>query len=102
MTDAFVQISRQEGVKALYSGYDSSSFSLVIHIMTVIANKYYDKLIFLLIRIWPAVLRQATYGTIKFGTYYTLKKFALERGHLIDKNGNERVWCNVICAVIGI
>lgn len=33
MTDAFVQISRQEGVKALYSGYDSSNFSLVIHIM---------------------------------------------------------------------
>lgn len=48
------------------------------------------------------MLRQATYGTIKFGTYYTLKKFALERGHLIDKHGNERVWCNVICAVIGI
>jgi len=69
MVDAFVQIARQEGVNALYSG------------------------------IWPAVLRQATYGTIKFGTYYTLKKIITENGLLIDRNGNERVWCNVICAV---
>lgn len=52
-------------------------------------------------RIWPAVLRQATYGTIKFGTYYTLKKIITENGLLIDHNGNERVWCNVICAVTG-
>lgn len=51
-------------------------------------------------RIWPAVLRQATYGTIKFGTYYTLKKIVTEKGWLIDKHGNERVWCNVLCAVI--
>lgn len=52
--------------------------------------------------IWPAVLRQATYGTIKFGTYYTLKKFTLENGYLLDKHGNERVLCNVLCAVTGI
>lgn len=52
-------------------------------------------------RIWPAVLRQATYGTIKFGTYYTLKKLVTEKGWLIDKHGNERVWCNVLCAVTG-
>lgn len=51
-------------------------------------------------RIWPAVLRQATYGTIKFGTYYTLKTIATERNLLIDKHGNERVWGNVFCAVI--
>lgn len=51
--------------------------------------------------IWPAVLRQATYGTIKFGTYYTLKKFAAEEGFLIDRNGNERIWCNVLLAVTG-
>lgn len=51
--------------------------------------------------IWPAVLRQATYGTIKFGTYYTLKKVVTEKGWLIDKHGNERVWCNVLCAVTG-
>lgn len=53
------------------------------------------------IRIWPAVLRQATYGTIKFGTYYTLKKLVTEKGWLIDNHGDERVWCNVLCAVIG-
>lgn len=52
-------------------------------------------------RIWPAVLRQATYGSIKFGTYYTLKKLVTEKGWLIDHDGNERVWCNVLCAVIG-
>lgn len=51
-------------------------------------------------RIWPAVLRQATYGTIKFGTYYTLKEFASQRGFLIDEDGDERVWCNILCAVI--
>lgn len=52
-------------------------------------------------RIWPAVLRQATYGTIKFGTYYTLKKLAAEKGFLHDRNGSERVWCNVLLAVTG-
>ncbi|XP_046402198.1 mitochondrial uncoupling protein Bmcp isoform X2 [Ischnura elegans] len=43
MVHAFLQISQEEGARALYYG------------------------------IWPAVLRQATYGTIKFGTYYSLK-----------------------------
>ncbi|TDG43969.1 hypothetical protein AWZ03_009604 [Drosophila navojoa] len=68
MTDAFVKISREEGLRALYSG------------------------------IWPAVLRQATYGTIKFGSYYTLKKLANERGLLTNSDGSERVWSNIICA----
>ncbi|KAH8369661.1 hypothetical protein KR093_000566 [Drosophila rubida] len=68
MTDAFVKISKEEGLRALYSG------------------------------IWPAVLRQATYGTIKFGTYYTLKKLANERGLLTDDDGSERVWSNILCA----
>ncbi|EDV96670.1 mitochondrial uncoupling protein Bmcp [Drosophila grimshawi] len=68
MTDAFVKISKEEGLRALYSG------------------------------IWPAVLRQATYGTIKFGTYYTLKKLANERGLLTHSDGSERVWSNIICA----
>lgn len=45
------------------------------------------------------MLRQATYGTIKFGTYYTLKSVAVERGLLTDAAGNERVWANVLCAV---
>ncbi|XP_077300326.1 uncoupling protein Bmcp mitochondrial [Arctopsyche grandis] len=66
MTDAFVQISRQEGVIALYSG------------------------------IWPAVLRQATYGTIKFGTYYTLKKILANH---TNAGAKESVWVNVGCAV---
>lgn len=63
MIDCLLKISRQEGVSALYAG------------------------------IWPAVLRQATYGTIKFGTYYSLKKLA------IRQYGNETVTLNVACAV---
>lgn len=71
MTDAFVQISKQEGIRALYSG------------------------------IKPAVLRQATYGTIKFGTYYTLKKFIADNNLFLDQSGgNESVSVNVTCAVI--
>lgn len=50
--------------------------------------------------IWPAVLRQATYGTIKFGTYYSLKRFAAEQGLLMDKTlGGERVSVNILCAM---
>ncbi|XP_069692225.1 mitochondrial uncoupling protein Bmcp isoform X1 [Periplaneta americana] len=64
MTDALLQISKQEGVKALYSG------------------------------IGPAVLRQATYGTIKFGTYYSLK------GLVSHGTGDEDVRVNVCCAVV--
>lgn len=45
--------------------------------------------------IGPAVLRQATYGTIKFGTYYSLKSIILEYKH-----GRESVAANAICAVI--
>ncbi|XP_054283102.1 mitochondrial uncoupling protein Bmcp [Macrosteles quadrilineatus] len=62
MVDAFLQIARQEGFRALYSG------------------------------ICPAVLRQATYGTIKFGTYYTLKS-------AIDRR-EEDITVNVCCAVV--
>lgn len=96
MTDAFIQISRQEGVKALYSGY-----SIEFLVDVIKANLIFFYCEFHFYSIWPAVLRQATYGTIKFGTYYTLKKFMTERGFLIDANGNERVWCNVLCAVAG-
>lgn len=62
MVDAFLQISKQEGFWALYSG------------------------------IWPAVLRQATYGTIKFGTYYSLKK-------MIDGD-EEDIRVNICCAIV--
>lgn len=70
MTDAFVQISKQEGIRALYSG------------------------------IWPAVLRQATYGTIKFGTYYTLKKFIADNNLFVEQTHGEDVRVNVSCAII--
>ncbi|KAK9510834.1 hypothetical protein O3M35_005534 [Rhynocoris fuscipes] len=63
MTDAFLKISKQEGFSALYSG------------------------------IWPAVLRQATYGTIKFGTYYTLKD-------IFVKGNEDKVGVNICCAVV--
>lgn len=50
-------------------------------------------LLFFHYRIAPAVLRQATYGTIKFGIYYTLKQ-------MLTKNPNEeRLGINVFCAV---
>ncbi|XP_024215286.1 mitochondrial uncoupling protein Bmcp isoform X2 [Halyomorpha halys] len=62
MTDALLKISKQEGFIALYSG------------------------------ISPAVLRQATYGTIKFGSYYSLKDFL--------ENGEESVSTNICCAVV--
>uniref|UniRef100_A0A1L8E155 Putative mitochondrial solute carrier protein n=1 Tax=Nyssomyia neivai TaxID=330878 RepID=A0A1L8E155_9DIPT len=69
MMDAFVKITQEEGIRALYYG------------------------------ICPAVLRQATYGTIKFGTYYNLKKHLANQGILLDSSGRERVWANVLCAV---
>ncbi|RZF43034.1 hypothetical protein LSTR_LSTR001212 [Laodelphax striatellus] len=65
MVDALLKISRQEGVAALYSG------------------------------IYPAVLRQATYGTIKFGIYYSLKKMLEREGEV-----GGGVGVNVCCAVV--
>lgn len=52
-----------------------------------------NKSIYLYFSIRPAVLRQATYGTIKFGLYYSIKKV------LVDQN-QENLWNNVLCAVI--
>lgn len=50
-------------------------------------------LLFFHCSIAPAVLRQATYGTIKFGIYYSLKQ-------MLTKNPNEeRLGINVFCAV---
>jgi len=65
MTDALVQISKQEGFKSLYCGISS------------------------------AILRQATYGTIKFGTYYSLKRVATEQWGTDDL-----VLINVVCAAV--
>jgi solute carrier family 25 protein 14/30 len=65
MVDCLLKIGKNEGLAGLYSG------------------------------IWPAVLRQATYGTIKFGTYYSLKRIIVERN-----DGKESVTVNLCCAVI--
>ncbi|XP_022914444.1 mitochondrial uncoupling protein Bmcp [Onthophagus taurus] len=64
MLDCLLKIIKYEGLPALYAG------------------------------IWPAVLRQSTYGTIKFGTYYCLKDF------FVKHYGRESVQLNVLCAVI--
>lgn len=54
------------------------------------------RLIFLLsIRISSAILRQATYGTIKFGTYYSLKKAAIDTWATGDL-----VTINIVCAAL--
>ncbi|CAH2065732.1 unnamed protein product, partial [Iphiclides podalirius] len=66
MVDCFVKTSKQEGIKALYCG------------------------------IWPAVLRQATYGTIKFGTYYSLKRALAARRP--DAGTIEHLPTNTFCA----
>lgn len=62
MIHALLRISTEEGIKALYHG------------------------------ICPAVLRQATYGTIKFGIYYSLKK-------ILSTPGQESLAINVGCGV---
>lgn len=50
---------------------------------------------FILYRISSAILRQATYGTIKFGTYYSMQKSA------IDKWGTDNlVYINIVCAAL--
>lgn len=46
-------------------------------------------------RISSAILRQATYGTIKFGTYYSLKRVATDRWGTDDL-----VLINVVCAAV--
>jgi len=50
---------------------------------------------FLLSRISSAILRQATYGTIKFGTYYSLKKVVTDTWATGDL-----VTINIICAAL--
>ncbi|XP_071949382.1 kidney mitochondrial carrier protein 1-like [Antedon mediterranea] len=63
MFHALVRISKEEGVKALYSG------------------------------IRPAVLRQASYGTIKIGCYHTFKRLLVERPE------DESLAINVLCGI---
>uniref|UniRef100_A0A8C4MNM5 Solute carrier family 25 member 30 n=2 Tax=Equus TaxID=9789 RepID=A0A8C4MNM5_EQUAS len=64
MLHALVRIGREEGLKALYSG------------------------------IAPAMLRQASYGTIKIGTYQSLKRLFVERPE------DETLLINVVCGIL--
>ncbi|KTG33078.1 hypothetical protein cypCar_00004041 [Cyprinus carpio] len=64
MFHALLRIGREEGIRALYSG------------------------------ISPAVLRQASYGTIKIGTYNTLKKL------FVSDPEDETMVINVFCGVV--
>ena len=64
MLHALVRIGREEGLKALYSG------------------------------IAPAMLHQASYGTIKIGTYQSLKWLCVERPE------DETLLINVVCGIL--
>uniref|UniRef100_A0A8B9EE66 Solute carrier family 25 member 30 n=1 Tax=Anser cygnoides TaxID=8845 RepID=A0A8B9EE66_ANSCY len=64
MMHALVRICREEGLKALYSG------------------------------IAPAMLRQASYGTIKIGTYQSLKRMFVEHPE------DETLMINVLCGIL--
>ncbi|OXB57969.1 hypothetical protein ASZ78_004291 [Callipepla squamata] len=64
MMHALVRIFREEGLKALYSG------------------------------IAPAMLRQASYGTIKIGTYQSLKRMFVEHPE------DETLMINVLCGIL--
>nr|XP_009678789.1 PREDICTED: kidney mitochondrial carrier protein 1 isoform X2 [Struthio camelus australis] len=68
MVHALVRICKEEGLKALYSG------------------------------IAPAMLRQASYGTIKIGTYQSLKRMIVE--HPEDETLTINVVCGVLSGVI--
>ncbi|XP_028837751.1 kidney mitochondrial carrier protein 1 [Denticeps clupeoides] len=64
MMHAIVRICKEEGLRALYSG------------------------------IAPAMLRQASYGTIKIGTYQSFKRL------LVDSPDDETLLTNVLCGVL--
>ncbi|NWI53953.1 KMCP1 protein, partial [Calyptomena viridis] len=64
MVHALVRICREEGLKALYSG------------------------------IAPAMLRQASYGTLKIGTYQSLKRV------FVDRPEDETLMINVLCGIL--
>lgn len=68
MFHALSRITKEEGIRALYSG------------------------------IWPAVLRQSTYGTIKFGIYYSLKNWINDHPQVEDMMTN--VFCGVVAGAV--
>lgn len=63
MVHALIKISQEEGIQALYSG------------------------------IRPAILRQASYGTIKIGCYHTFKRM------LVENPENETLPINIVCGI---
>lgn len=67
MLDCGYKIYKIEGARALYSG------------------------------ILPALLRQSVYGTLKFGSYYTLKRIIVQQ---IDDMPGENLLINVTCATL--
>ena len=69
MLDCGVKIYKQEGLRALYSG------------------------------IAPAILRQSVYGTLKFGSYYSLKNFIVANYYEGD-TAVENPYINVSCAAL--
>lgn len=69
MLDCGKQIYRQEGLRALYSG------------------------------IAPAILRQSVYGTLKFGSYYSLKSVIVSHFYEGDTSV-ENTYINISCAAL--
>ncbi|XP_067833765.1 brain mitochondrial carrier protein 1, partial [Heptranchias perlo] len=64
MFHALLRICKEEGLRALYSG------------------------------ISPALLRQASYGTIKIGTYQSLKRL------IVSRPEDETLLVNVLCGIL--
>jgi len=64
MLHAFVRIAKEDGLKALFNG------------------------------VAPALLRQATYGSLKLGFYHALKR------RLVKNPKDETLYCNVIAGVV--
>lgn len=71
MVHCFSCIIREEGPKALYSGWANAQS---INQSKQIFYFHHCLIFFVLKRIKPAWLRQATYGTLKIGIYQYLKK----------------------------
>ena len=87
MFHAFKLITKEEGFLALYSGWVVAIFCF--HPSRVWFSFHTTSLL----RLGPAVLRQSTYGTIKFGVYYTLKKW-------IASPDQEDMMTNIFCGIV--
>lgn len=90
MFHALFRIGKEEGIRALYSGYGTDFTS---HLFLWVGKSLSEKFptssspasenvlmdVTLPLRISPALLRQASYGTIKIGTYNSLKRLFVSR-----------------------